>query len=169
MCNQALGLREQIRFQATYRALGALWDKQDIALWQTRLAYATANVTKHTLKATFQRVELEENTSSYTVMKDHYKKRFPGLGCRRLQEIDFCDLFQESWQSGRIKREYTYNLLIAHVSTKKVHGFGMKNKDEAPTSLVDYFHNLCVLEKIVKDGGGGFTSEEWENNSGLST
>ena len=77
----------------TNRKPGSLWDDSDIAMWQTRLGYAPPDVTKKTLEATTQQAELEENHSSYTIMKDHFKKRFPGLGCKRVQDIAFCDLF----------------------------------------------------------------------------
>ena len=77
LCNQALSLREQRRAKATKRYPGAFWDAEDIALWQTRLAYAPRETVKHTLKATTQLVELAENHSSYTQMRNHFKKRFP--------------------------------------------------------------------------------------------
>ena len=87
LCNQALSLREQRRAKMAQRPPGEPWDEADLAMWQTRLGYAPLEVTKRTLKATTQQVELEENHSSFTVMQDHFKKRFPGLGCKRVQEM----------------------------------------------------------------------------------
>lgn len=113
LCNQVLGLREQRRARMTNRKPGSLWNDSDIAMWQTRLGYASTHVTKKTLKATTQKAELEENNSSYTIMKDHFKKKFPGLGCRRVQDTVFCDLFQPSRHTCATKRGYYYYLLIA--------------------------------------------------------
>ena len=73
----------------------------------------------------------------------------------------FCDLFQASKHSGSTKRGYNYYLLIVLDQAKTVHGFGLTTKDEAPDALADFFINVCVSEKVVMDGAGGFTKEEW--------
>lgn len=61
ICNEVLSLREQRRARAANRPPGSIWDASDIALWQTRLGYVPADVTKKTLEATTQMVDLEEN------------------------------------------------------------------------------------------------------------
>ena len=94
LCNHALNLRKQQRAKATKLPPGALWDEHDISLWQTKLGYAPADVTRQTLGATTKVIELAENNSSYTVMRDHFKKRFPGLDCKRVQDVAFCDFFR---------------------------------------------------------------------------
>ena len=134
--------------------MDAIWDESDIALWQTRLGYVPAEVARHTLDATTQMVELEENHSSYTTMKNHFKKRFPGLGCRRVQDVAFCDLFQPTGDVGASKRGYKYYLPVALNRAKTVHGFGLKSKDAAPAALKQFFVDVCVPELVVTDGWG---------------
>ena len=106
-------------------------------------------------------VELEENHSSYTTMKDHFKKRFPGLGCRHVQDVAFYDLFQTTGDVGASKRGYKYYLLISLNRAETVHGFGLKTKDAAPAALKQFFVDVCVPELVVTYGGGELTGRPW--------
>ena len=45
---------------------------------------------------------------------------------------------------------------------KTVHGFGLTTTDEAPDALADFFINACVAGKVLTDGVGEFTGEEWK-------
>ena len=116
-----------------------MWNAKDVAIWQTRLGYVPQEVVKKTLESTTQMIELEEDLTSYSVMRDHYKKRYPGLGCRRVQDYAFCDLFQPADGTGASKRGYKYYLLIALNRSKTVHDYGLKSKDQAPETLEDFF------------------------------
>ena len=91
-------------------------------------------------------VDLKENRASYTIMRDNVKKRFPGFGCKRVQDKDFCDLFQPTKDTGTTLRGFKYYLLISLSRSKTVHGYGLKIKAEAPSMLVTYFKDLCVPE-----------------------
>ena len=68
LCNEVLALRGQRRARAANRAPGSIWDASDIALWQARLAFAPTDVTRKTLAATTQMVELEENHGAKRVI-----------------------------------------------------------------------------------------------------
>ena len=161
LCNEVLALREQRRARAANRPPGSIWDASDIALWQTRLGYAPSDVTKKTLEVTTQMVDLGENKASYSIMKDHFKKKFPGLGCKRVEDVAFCDLFQPAAHTGASKQGYNYYLLIGLGRNKTVHGYGLKTKDEAPDALTDYFRDVCVPSKVVTDGAGELTGAPW--------
>lgn len=95
-------------------------------------------------------------------MKDHFKKKFPGLGCKRVDDVAFCDLFHPAAHTGATKRGYNYYLLIGLGQNKTVHGYGLKTKGEAPDALTDYFRNVCVPAKVVTDGAGELTGSAWK-------
>ena len=79
---------------------------------------------------------------------------YPGLGCKRVQDYAFCDLFQPGEGTGASKRGYKYFLLIALNRAKIVHGYGLKIKDWAPAALEDCFRDVCVPEKSSLMGQG---------------
>ena len=162
LCNKVLSLRQNRRAKATHRKPGSHWDASDITLWQTSLGYSTEEVVKRTLKATTQMVDLEENRASYTVMRDNFQKRFPGYGCKRVQDTAFVDLFQPTKETGKTIRGYKYYMLIALNGNKTVHGYGLKSKVEAPAMLATYFKDVCVPTTAVTDGAGELYLAEWK-------
>ena len=107
-------------------------------------------------------VDLEETRASYTIMRDNFKKRFPGYGCKRVQYSAFVDLFQTTKDTGATVRGFKYYLLIALSGSKTVHGYGLKTKAEAPAMLATYFKDVCVPEKGFTDGGGELCSADWK-------
>ena len=107
-------------------------------------------------------VDLEENRASYTIMRDNFQKRFPGYGCKRVQDTAFVDLFQPTNESGKTIRGYKYYMLIVLNGNKTVHGYGLKSKAEAPTMLATYFKDVCVPTTVVTDGAGELCSAEWK-------
>ena len=133
-------------------------------MWQTRLGYSTAEVVKRTLQATTQMVDLEENRASYTIMRDNFQKRFPGYGCKRVQDTAFVDLFQPTQDTGATVRGLKYYMRIALNGNKNVHGYGLKSKAEAPSTsmLAMYFKDVCVPTQVVTDGGGELCSAAWK-------
>ena len=131
-------------------------------MWQTRLGYSTEEVVKCTLQATTQMVDLEENRASYTIMRDNFQKRFPGYGCKRVQDTTFVDLFQPTQDTGTTVRGFKYYMLIALNGNKTVHGYGLKSKAEAPAMLATYFKDFFVPTQVVTDGGGELCSVAWK-------
>ena len=83
---------------------------------------------KGTLQATTQMMDLEENWASYTIMRDNFKKRFPGYGCKRVQDTAFVDLFQPTKDTGVTVWGFKYYLRIVLSGTKTVHMYGLKTK-----------------------------------------
>ena len=154
-----LSLRAHRRAKTTSRSPSSLWSTEDIGFWQTRLGYLTPQVAQKTLHVTTQLMESEENLASYTIMKDHFKKRFPGLGCYRVKDMAYCDLVQPSVKSGLSKRGFKYSLLIALKKSKTVHSYLLKSKDDASEALSRYFREVCLPNKIVTDGAGELTGE----------
>ena len=128
-------------------------------LWQTRLGYSTEEVAKRTLQATTQMVD---NQASYTIMRDNFKKRFPGYGYKRVQDTAFVDLFQPTKDTGATVRGFKYYLLIKISGSKTVHVYGLKIKAKAPAMLATYFKDVCVPTQVVTNGGGELCSADWK-------
>ena len=104
---------------------------------------------KRTLEVATQMVELDDNLILYIIVKDHYKKKYPGLGYKRVQDYADCDLFQPADCTVASKQWYKYYLLITLNRTKTVNGHELKTKDKTPEALEDFFRDVCVPRRLL--------------------
>ena len=101
-----------------------------------------------------------EPTISQAPLKQHAKRRFFSLQHRRISDEVFTDTI--IIKRGKLSiRGFKYAQLYVCSRSRMTKVYLMKSKDQALNSLLQFFTDVGIPDKIVYDGAREFSSQAW--------
>ena len=136
-----------------------MFTRKSLTRWGKLLYCSDLAIVKRTLKATTQ-LAMVEPTISQAPLKQHAKRRFFSLQHCRIRDEVFTNTI--IIKRGKLSiHGFKYAQLYVCSKSRMTKVYSMKSKDQALNSLLQFFTDVGIPDKIVYDGAREFSSQAW--------